>query len=213
MPSQPCGTAGRPVAVAAKPMITGADIEDGSVTSADVQNDSLTGSDILESSLGTAAAADTATSANQATNANSRGGVAASGYMRGEGTVVRHFEEHPAGTQTRHYGIAGWFSVSQGCNSNPPGTDFLLIANRADQKITVFEDDGGANPLYHELDPTGTGAFFFISDTAAAGDLTILTVRHPDGRVATAFVSTLAHTSDCMFQLQITVTNSEAADT
>src|SRR5215211_1235976 len=172
MPSQPCGTAGRPVAVAAKPMITGADIEDGSVTSADVQNDSLTGSDILESSLGTAAAADTATSANQATNANSRGGVAASGYMRGEGTVVRHFEEHPAGTQTRHYGIAGWFSVSQGCNSNPPGTDFLL-----------------------------------------AGDLTILTVRHPDGRVATAFGSTLAHTSDCMFQLQITVTNTEAADT
>ena len=38
-------------AVAARPLITGADIVDGSLTGADVQNDSLTGSDVLESSL------------------------------------------------------------------------------------------------------------------------------------------------------------------
>jgi hypothetical protein len=34
-------------AVAAKPMLTGADIEDGSLTGADLQNDSLTGMDRL----------------------------------------------------------------------------------------------------------------------------------------------------------------------
>jgi hypothetical protein len=46
-------------AVAAKPMVTGADVEDGSLTGGDVQNDSLTGSDILESSLGKVGDADT----------------------------------------------------------------------------------------------------------------------------------------------------------
>ena len=46
-------------AIAAKPLLTGADIQDGSLAGADVQNDSLTGDDILESSLGKVGDADT----------------------------------------------------------------------------------------------------------------------------------------------------------
>jgi hypothetical protein len=38
-------------AVAARPLLTGADVQDGSLTGADIQNDSLTGSNVLESSL------------------------------------------------------------------------------------------------------------------------------------------------------------------
>lgn len=39
-------------AIAAKPLITGADVQDGSLSGVDVQNDSLAGDDVLESSLG-----------------------------------------------------------------------------------------------------------------------------------------------------------------
>jgi hypothetical protein len=38
-------------ALAAKPLITGGDVQDGSLTGADVQDNSLTGTDVLESSL------------------------------------------------------------------------------------------------------------------------------------------------------------------
>src|SRR5688500_17519937 len=38
-------------AVAAKPLLTGADIQDGSLTGTDVQNESLTGVDVLNDSL------------------------------------------------------------------------------------------------------------------------------------------------------------------
>jgi len=53
-------------AIAAKPLIDGADVQDESLTGADVQNDSLTGDDIAEASLGqvpSAATADTAATA------------------------------------------------------------------------------------------------------------------------------------------------------
>ena len=38
----------------------------------------------------------------------------------------------------------------------------------------------------------------------------ILTAHHPDGRVATAFVSTVRRATECLFHLQITFANSEA---
>jgi hypothetical protein len=38
-------------ALAAKPLLTGSDIQDGSLTTADVQNESLTGADVLDDSL------------------------------------------------------------------------------------------------------------------------------------------------------------------
>jgi hypothetical protein len=201
-------------AVAAKPMITGADILDASLTGADVENDSLTGADILESSLArvpSALVASDSVHAEEATNASKLGGVAANGYMRGEGTVARHFDLLHPGEQSRHYGPIDWFTVSHICPSNVSADPSLFVINRADQKINVFEDNGGTNPVYHELDPTGTGNWFFLSPTAVAGDLTILTASHPDGRVATAYVSTLRRpNNDCLFQLQITVANSEA---
>ena len=46
-------------AVAAKPLIDGADVQDESLTTADIQNESLTGDDILETSLGRVGDADT----------------------------------------------------------------------------------------------------------------------------------------------------------
>jgi len=46
-------------AIAAKPLVDGADVQDASLTGADVQNDSLTGDDVLESSLGKVGDADT----------------------------------------------------------------------------------------------------------------------------------------------------------
>ena len=46
-------------AIAAKPLLTSADIQDGSLAGVDVRNDSLTGDDILESSLGQVGDADT----------------------------------------------------------------------------------------------------------------------------------------------------------
>jgi len=201
-------------AVAAKPMITGADIQDASLTGADVENDSLTGADILESSLArvpSAIVANVAAHADEATDATELGGVAANGYMRGEGTVARHSEVLHPGNQSRHYGPIDWFTVSHICPSNVSVDPSLFVINRADQKINVFEDNGGTDPVYHELDATGTGNWFFLSPTAVAGDLTILTASHPDGRVATAYVSTLRRANnDCLFQLQITVADSEA---
>lgn len=46
-------------AMAAKPLIDGADVQDESLTTADIQNNSLTGDDIRESSLGKVGDADT----------------------------------------------------------------------------------------------------------------------------------------------------------
>ena len=46
-------------AVAAKPLIEGADVQNESLTTADIRNESLTGDDILESSLGKVGDADT----------------------------------------------------------------------------------------------------------------------------------------------------------
>ena len=43
-------------------------------------------------------------------------------------------------------------------------------------------------------------------------ELHILTAHHPDGRVATALVSTVRRASDCVLQIQITVANTEAPD-
>jgi len=214
-------------AVAAKPLITGADVQDGSLTGADVENDSLTGSDVLESSLsgsapslGVAASNITGTltdaqvsdtlTASSAADANSLGGVPASGYTRGEGRIVRHSELQGINFQSGHYGIAGWFTISHQCRAAP--TDGLLvIINRASEPISMFVDDGGANPAYTELDGGGNGTFVYTSPTAASGDLYTLTVRHPDGRVATAHVSTVARGAlNCLFQVQIVVANSEA---
>ena len=201
-------------AVAAKPMLTGADIQDASLTGADVANDSLTGADVLESSIAkvpNAFAADDTLHAEEATNASKLGGVAANGYMRGEGTVAGHVEVLHPGFQSRHYGPTDWFTVSHICPSNVSADPSLFVINRADQKINVFEDNGGTDPVYHELDPTGTGNWFFLSPTATAGELTVLTASHPDGRVATAYVSTLRRANnDCLFQLEITVANTEA---
>jgi len=136
-------------AVAAKPMVTGADIQDGSLTGADVENDSLTGADILESSLArvpSALEASDSVHAEEATNASKLGGVAANGYMRGEGMVAGHFEVLHPGSQSRHYGPTDWFTVSDICSSASDAT--LFVINRADQKINVFEDDGGTDPIY-----------------------------------------------------------------
>ena len=47
-------------ALAAKTLLTGADVQDGSLTGVDVQDDSLTGADINESSLGTVPSANLA---------------------------------------------------------------------------------------------------------------------------------------------------------
>ena len=54
-------------AIAAKPLITGADIQDGTIGTADVADDSLTGNDIAEASLGQVPSAATAGSAGNST--------------------------------------------------------------------------------------------------------------------------------------------------
>lgn len=61
-------------AIAAKPLVTGADVQDGSLTGADVQNDSLTGDDVLESGLGKVGDADTLDGTNS-TDFLAQGGV------------------------------------------------------------------------------------------------------------------------------------------
>lgn len=67
-------------AIAAKPMITGADIQDGSITGADVQDDSLKGADVDESSLG---AVPFATNAAKATDATTLGTLSLSQVRSG----------------------------------------------------------------------------------------------------------------------------------
>ena len=176
-------------------------------TGGTIADNSVTGADILESSLGTVPSA---TNADNATDASSLGGVAASGYMRGEGRVMRHSEIQQPNFQSGHYGIAGWFTVSHLCGSTPTSNGSLVVINRSTQRIDLFVDDGGTNPTYLDLDTQPNVGALFIGPTAFAGELYILTVRNPDGRVATAYVSTVRRATDCLFQLQITVANSEA---
>ena len=63
-------------AVAAKPLLTGADIQDNSVTGADVQDNSLGGADILESSLA------------RIPNADTLGGIESADFVQGRGTLL-----------------------------------------------------------------------------------------------------------------------------
>lgn len=58
-------------AVAAKPLVTGADVEDGSLTGADIKNDSLIGQQVLQESLGAVPVAGFASTASHARTAGS----------------------------------------------------------------------------------------------------------------------------------------------
>ena len=69
-------------AMAARPMITGEEVQDESLTSADVRNDSLTGDDILESSLGKVSSATTAGSATTAADADKLDGKDSTAFLQ-----------------------------------------------------------------------------------------------------------------------------------
>lgn len=72
-------------AVAAKPLIDGADVQDESLTGADIQNDSLTGDDIVESSLGKVSSATTADSATTAGDAGTLDGKDSTDFLASNG--------------------------------------------------------------------------------------------------------------------------------
>jgi hypothetical protein len=180
-------------------------------TGGKISDNTVTGADILESSLGQVPSAANADNATNASDASSLGGVAASGYMRGTGRVMRHTEAQQPNVQSAHYGVADFVSVSHQCGSTATSNGVLVIVNRSTtHQIDVFVDDGSANPTYYQMDPFPTGNYFLTPPTAAAGELYILTAHHPDGRVATIFASTVRRATDCLFQMQMTVANSEA---
>jgi hypothetical protein len=69
-------------------------------------------------------------------------------------------------------------------------------------------EDSHTNPRYVQMDPFGAGNDTAGGPTLAGGELYILTAHHPDGRVATVFASSVRRATDCVFQVQVMVTNS-----
>ena len=132
--------------------------------------------------------------------------------MRGEGRVMRHFEIQQPNFQSHHFGPTDWFTISHQCGGTSTSNGLLLVINRTNQTIPMFANDGGASPTYTEMGPDPDPSWIYFAPTAAAGELYTFTVHHPDGRVATAFVSTVRRASDCVFQVQIMVANTEAPD-
>jgi hypothetical protein len=126
--------------------------------------------------------------------------------------MTRHAEVQQPSFQSDFYGVPGWFDISHLCGSTPTSNGSLLVVSRTSAstpKFDLFIDDGSTNPRYVQMDPFGTGNDTAGGPTFPGGELYILTAHHPDGRVATAFVWTVRRANDCVFQLQLTVTNTE----
>ena len=113
-------------AVAAKPLLTGADIQDGSLTGADVQDNSLKGSDVDESSLG------------KVGDANTLDGFDSADY----GGVMSGRISFGTGAQ---FGYGAPIGISTASNTEDPVTtlspDHVLQAR--DLKIQATEAHGG----------------------------------------------------------------------
>jgi hypothetical protein len=150
-------------AVAARPLITGTDIQDGSLTGADVENNSLTGFDVLESSLSGSApdlgigasnitgtitdaqVSDTLT-ASSAANADKLDGKDSTDFLPAT-TLITHTFTFAGGTITGHECFQFTVAVSGGSVGDP-----VFVSSSYPSNIVLT-----ASPA---VDAFGTGALF-----------------------------------------------------
>jgi hypothetical protein len=194
-------------AVAAKPLLTGADVQDGSLSGADVQDNSLsgadvqdnslTGSDVLESSLGTVPDADTLD------------GIDSADFVQGRGTLLTNrLVFVPQATKTL-LDIPGLGTVQATCflnfaeidwaNTTGGAVDFWRTVNGRMEGSVVPGNDPG---LHSVAQAPSAG----VLDEGAAFALGVGNDPGPR-RVATlhVFAFQSANFAPCGFQIQGTL--------
>jgi hypothetical protein len=155
-------------AVAAKPLLTGADIQDGSIASADiaddssnaaiagvdVANDSLTGTDILESSLGTVP------------NADTLDGLDSNDFVQGTGKLRRFYTtDTPAPNDINHILDGGIAALRLTCVSGGPTARLRgSVENTSGGSISLWRERVAAGTLFFDTLPASDFRPIFIEE-------------------------------------------------
>ena len=188
-------------AIAAKPLLTGADIQDGSLTGADVQNDSLTGNDVLESSLGKVPSATAADSATTAGDAEKLDGKDSSEFLQGSGRSQSFQAEvdvppppFPAGIADLGDTLPGGAFMQGKCAS--PNLSELALNNPTTTPIRLWRDDGGSAPVTTTLQQSSD----IVQDAASADRVTWHGTSSEGSFTVTAFA---ADGAPCHFSAEV----------
>jgi hypothetical protein len=166
-------------------------IADGGIQGIDVKNDSLTGTQIDESTL-------------NGGNADTLDGKDSTEFVQGGGRLLSNRSVALNNQTVFALDVPGFFQIFLACDADGSGFNNIAYRSESSEDLEVFFDNGSGNPERRAI--AGGDTTTFSNSATPAGELNIVQVSAPSGKVLTAWVTSASRGSDCIVNAQGTLT-------
>src|SRR3954462_12718889 len=166
-------------------------IADGGIQGIDVKNDTLTGTQIDESTL-------------NGGNADTLDGKDSTEFVQGGGRLLSNRSVALDNQTVFALDVPGFFQIFLACDADGSGFNNIAYRSESSEGLEVFFDNGSGNPERRAI--AGGDTTTFSNSATPAGELNIVQVSAPSGKVLTAWVTSASRGSDCIVNAQGTLT-------